>query len=67
MLFSAIFVRLPLTNSASFKTLRLTFQQVLHLIFSWSSLISWLMFIGDIVLIAFLSLHAYHDGTFTHT
>ncbi|RAO64800.1 uncharacterized protein BHQ10_000812 [Talaromyces amestolkiae] len=34
---------------------------VLHLIFSWSSIISWLMFIGDIVLIAFLSLHAYQD------
>lgn len=25
------------------------------------------MFIGDIVLIAFLSLHAYQDGTFIHT
>ncbi|KUL91800.1 hypothetical protein ZTR_01069 [Talaromyces verruculosus] len=34
---------------------------VLHLIFSWSSIISWLMFIGDIALIAFLSLHAYQD------
>ncbi|KAH8695354.1 hypothetical protein BGW36DRAFT_382527 [Talaromyces proteolyticus] len=34
---------------------------ILHLIFSGSGVISWLMFIGDIVLIAFLSLHAYHD------
>ncbi|EED19541.1 UPF0132 domain protein [Talaromyces stipitatus ATCC 10500] len=34
---------------------------VLHLLFSWSSFISWLMFVGDILLMAFLSLHAYQD------
>lgn len=36
--------------------------QILHLLFSWSSVISWLMFIGDLFLIGFLSLHAYRDG-----
>jgi len=34
---------------------------IIHLLFAWSSFISWLMFVGDIALIAFLSLHAYRD------
>ncbi|KAL1971200.1 hypothetical protein VTN77DRAFT_152 [Rasamsonia byssochlamydoides] len=34
---------------------------ILHLLFAWSSVISWLMFIGDLFLIGFLSLHAYRD------
>ncbi|KAL4906102.1 hypothetical protein BDW74DRAFT_151282 [Aspergillus multicolor] len=34
---------------------------IIHLIFSWSSLLSWLMFIGDLALIGFLSMKAYQD------
>ncbi|KAL1958258.1 hypothetical protein VTO42DRAFT_4766 [Malbranchea cinnamomea] len=34
---------------------------IIHMIFSWSSLISWLLFICDLALIAFLSMHAYRD------
>ena len=37
--------------------------QVLHLIFSWSSVLSWMLFVVDIGLIAFLAMHAYGDGT----
>lgn len=42
-------------------------MQILHLIFSWSSFISWLMLLGDIFLIAYLSLRAYRDGMFPRT
>jgi uncharacterized membrane protein len=35
---------------------------VLHLIFSWSSFLSWVLFIADIGLIGFLTLRAYRDG-----
>lgn len=34
---------------------------IIHLIFSWSSVISWLMFVGDLILIGFLAMHAYRD------
>ncbi|KAI9929146.1 hypothetical protein ASPWEDRAFT_128259 [Aspergillus wentii DTO 134E9] len=34
---------------------------ITHLIFSWSSFLSWLLFIGDIALIGFMSMHAYQD------
>lgn len=34
---------------------------VLHLIFAWSSILSWLLFGADLVLIFFLASHAYHD------
>ena len=34
----------------------------MHIIFSWSSIISWLLFTCDIGLIAYLTLRAYRDG-----
>ena len=34
---------------------------VLHLILSWSSVLSWLLFGVDLVIISFLSVHAYRD------
>ncbi|KAF7510152.1 hypothetical protein GJ744_007051 [Endocarpon pusillum] len=34
---------------------------IVHLILSWSSVISWILFVGDVALIAFLALHAYRD------
>ena len=36
---------------------------VVHLIFVWSTIISWTLFAVDLVLIAFLAMHAYRDGT----
>ena len=35
---------------------------VVHLIFSWSSFLSWVIFIGDLALIAFLTMRAYRDA-----
>jgi uncharacterized membrane protein len=35
---------------------------VLHLIFSWSTFLSWLIFIGDLGLIGLLTFRAYRDG-----
>jgi uncharacterized membrane protein len=35
---------------------------VLHLIFAWSTIISWTLFAVDLILIAFLAIHAYRDG-----
>ena len=35
---------------------------VLHLIFSWQSVISWMLFVCDLGLIGLLTLHAYQDG-----
>lgn len=35
---------------------------IFHLIFSWSSFLSWLFFLGDIALIGFLTLKAYQDA-----
>lgn len=37
-------------------------EQIVHLIFSWSSFLSWLLFICDLCLIGFLSMRAYRDG-----
>jgi hypothetical protein len=37
-------------------------EQIVHLIFSWSSFLSWLLFICDLGLIGFLSMRAYRDG-----
>lgn len=36
--------------------------QLVHLIFSWSSILSWIIFVIDIGLIGLLSFHAYQDG-----
>ena len=44
----------------------LTPLQIIHMIFAWTSIISWLLFICDIALIAFLSMRAYRDGRFPH-
>jgi hypothetical protein len=35
---------------------------VVHLLFSWSAFLSWLFFLGDLVLIAWLVLNAYRDA-----
>jgi hypothetical protein len=35
-----------------------------HVIFSWSGFISWVLFIGDLALIAWLTRRAYLDGEF---
>ncbi|KAI1179370.1 hypothetical protein F4777DRAFT_473456 [Nemania sp. FL0916] len=35
---------------------------VLHLLFSWSTFLSWVIVLGDLGLIAFLALHAYRDA-----
>jgi uncharacterized membrane protein len=37
---------------------------VLHLLFSWSRFLSWLLFIGDLGLIVLLVFRAYRDGEF---
>jgi len=38
---------------------------VLHLIFSWSTFLSWLIFVGDLGLIGWLTWRAYTDGEFS--
>jgi uncharacterized membrane protein len=35
---------------------------IVHLIFAWSTVISWMLFAVDLILIAFLAMHAYRDG-----
>lgn len=37
-------------------------RQVIHLLFSWSSFLSWTLFLVDLFLVGFLGLHAYQDG-----
>ncbi|PHH68613.1 hypothetical protein CDD82_407 [Ophiocordyceps australis] len=39
-----------------------TALMILHLIFSWSSFFNWCFFIGDIILMAFLTMRAYKDA-----
>lgn len=43
-------------------SLLFAFIFVIHIIFSWSSFISWVLFIGDIGLIGWLTWRAYLDG-----
>lgn len=43
-------------------SLLFAFVFVLHVIFSWSSFLSWLMLAGDLALIAWLTWRAYLDG-----
>lgn len=38
------------------------YLQIIHLIFSWSTWLSWILFVFDLGLIAFLIMHAYQDG-----
>jgi len=35
---------------------------VLHVLFSWSSFLSWVIFLGDLGLIGYLTMRAYKDG-----
>ncbi|KAI2626269.1 hypothetical protein GGS21DRAFT_280833 [Xylaria nigripes] len=35
---------------------------ILHLLFSWSAFLSWVILLGDLGLIVFLALHAYRDA-----
>jgi uncharacterized membrane protein len=35
---------------------------IVHLVFAWSTVISWMLFAFDLILIAFLAMHAYRDG-----
>ncbi|KAK2864956.1 hypothetical protein FQN49_004056 [Arthroderma sp. PD_2] len=42
-------------------SLLFTFMFVIHMLFAWSSIISWLLFICNLGLIGFLSMHAYRD------
>ncbi|KAI0404565.1 hypothetical protein F4802DRAFT_597990 [Xylaria palmicola] len=39
-----------------------TVMFVIHLLFSWSAFLSWVITLGDLVLIGFLALHAYRDA-----
>lgn len=43
-------------------SLLFAFIFVVHIIFSWSSFISWLMVVGDVALIGWLTWRAYLDG-----
>jgi uncharacterized membrane protein len=43
-------------------SLLFTFMFVVHVIFSWSSILSWLIFVGDLGLIGLLTYKAYVDG-----
>lgn len=35
---------------------------VIHLLFSWSRFLSWVLFLGDLVLIGWLTMRAYRDA-----
>lgn len=37
-------------------------MQVIHIIFSWTAVISWMLFVVDLGLIGFLTFRAYKDG-----
>jgi uncharacterized membrane protein len=45
-------------------SLLFAFVFVIHVIFSWSSFISWVLFLGDVCGIAYLTWRAYLDGTY---
>jgi len=59
MLFTVIFVSCSTILQSSVILIN---YQIIHLIFSWSKFLSWFIFAGDLLLIGFLSWHAYHDG-----
>jgi len=46
-------------------SLLFAFVFVIHIIFSWSSFISWLLFVGDLAGIGWLTWRAYLDGEFS--
>lgn len=35
---------------------------VVHLVFAWSSFLSWVLLVGDVGMIGYLTLRAYKDG-----
>jgi uncharacterized membrane protein len=37
---------------------------VIHILFSWSQVLSWLIFAGDLFLIGVLTMRAYRDGEY---
>jgi uncharacterized membrane protein len=39
-----------------------SFLGVIHVIFSWSTVISWVLFLGDVIGIGWLGWRAYRDG-----
>lgn len=43
-------------------SLLFTAMFVLHLLVSWSRFLSWVVFLADLGLIAYLTLRAYRDG-----
>lgn len=43
-------------------SLLFTTMFIVHLIFSWSSFLSWVIFLADIGLIGYLTFRAYRDG-----
>jgi uncharacterized membrane protein len=43
-------------------SLLFTFMFIIHVIFSWSSVLSWILFVGDLGLIGWLTFRAYKDG-----
>ena len=45
----------------------IAFIFVIHIIFSWSSILSYLLLVGDLGLIGFLTMRAYQDGKYTYT
>ena len=47
-------------------SLLFAFIFVVHIIFSWSSFISWVLFVGDVGLIGLLTWRAYLDGKSTY-
>lgn len=65
-------VRLPSTIPSSHRTPSTIenekngadWSQIIHLIFSFSSVISWLLFAVDIALMAWLAMRAYKDGMY---
>lgn len=60
LVFTAVFVCTSIL--ASLLDCSLPCLQILHLILSWSKVLSWILFVLDLGLIAFLTLRAYQDG-----
>lgn len=39
-----------------------SFMFVIHIVFSWSTIMSWLLFLVDLAVIGYLTMRAYRDG-----
>lgn len=46
-------------------SLLFAFMFVVHIIFAWTSIVSWMLFVGDLLLITWLTFKTYKDGMFT--